>query len=680
MSTCTKWVDDGTIACTDWTQQATGTCKSWADQGSYQCQTWADQGSNQCQSWADEGSNQCSSWADQGYNSCCDWAPCSWFCDALVWIVNWVCQAWYWVANWVCQAWFWVAKIVCTVFLWIVKAVCVVWSWIADLVCVAWDNGRCLGSRLFQGQAIPSGPIKHIFVLMLENRAFDHMLGFSGIEGTDAVTGQPTILEGLVGNPRSNPDPTTNAQIFASTPADFKISAPEVDPNHEFKDAVVQLCGNGATYNSGAQIYPPINNSGFVASYKNSGDPAPDNIMKCFSCEQVPVLTNLARSFAVCDHWFSSLPGPTWPNRFFIHAASSGGLDDSPSSFETATSALLNGYRFENGTIYDRLEDQCFDWDVFMGDELPQVFAISGMTDRRLEGHFEGFDEFADAVNDPDFSTPYIFIEPNYGNVLPTTPGDFTCGNSQHPLDDVTRGERLVKQVYETIRNSPHWNDSMLLVTYDEQGGFFDHVTPPEAVSPGDQISDESNNHNNFDFTQLGIRVPAVVISPLIPANLIDHTVYDHTSLLATMENMFGMQALTNRDGQAKTLNHLLSLKTPRTDAPTTLPVPPDSGFHCEDDPGNAAGTNRSALTIQSRDGRPIEPILRAFLHVAFLRDYHHSNLLARPAVVRRFLGITTRFQALQYMQDVARRAPKPKKLTRSRRKAAAKRAGTKAR
>jgi hypothetical protein len=97
----------------------------------------------------------------------------NWVCQAWYWVANWVCQAWYWVANWVCQAWFWVAKIVCTVFLWIVKAVCVVWSWIADLVCVAWDNGRCLGSRLFQGQAIPPGPIKHIFVLMLENRSHD---------------------------------------------------------------------------------------------------------------------------------------------------------------------------------------------------------------------------------------------------------------------------------------------------------------------------------------------------------------------------------------------------------------------------------------------------------------------------------------------------------------------------
>jgi phospholipase C len=701
MSTCTKWVDDGTIACTDWTEQAIGTCNRWADHGSSQCQSWKDQGSNQCQSWADHGSNQCQSWADNGYNSCCDWAPCSWFCDAFVWIANWVCQAWYWVANWVCQAWYWVAnwvcqawywvaRIVCVAFLWIVRVVCVVWSWIADWVCVAWDTARCAVRWVFRGQHIPSGPIKHVFVLMLENRAFDHMLGLAGIMGTDATTGRPTAVDGLTqGGPYENPNPNAgDGMVAASSPADFFFRNVAPDPGHEFNNALLQLCGytrdnSGGivlpTYPDAAGKYPLAeaiqenrNNSGFIGSYfglehqdgvtPNTTDP--ERIMRCFSPDQVPVITALAQEFAVCDHWFSSMPGPTWPNRFFIHAASSGGLDDSPSNLQTVSSALLNGYRFENGTIYDSLEDQCFDWNVFMGDELPQVFAISGMTDRRIEGHFDDFDDFSEALSDPDFSVPYIFIEPNYGNVLPTTPGDFTCGNSQHPLDDVTRGERLIKAVYETIRNSPHWNNSLLLVTYDEQGGFYDHVPPPAAVSPGDVISDESNNHHNFDFTQLGVRVPAIVISPLIPANLVDHTVYDHTSLLATVENLFGMGPLTNRDGQANTFSHLLSLPTPRADAPSTLPDPADSGFRCEDDAEDRIASSQSRLTISDRT-RTLEPVMRSFLHVAFLRDYHHANVLAKPAILRRYLAITTRAEAVSYIQDVARRVPKPKKRLR---------------
>jgi phospholipase C len=520
---------------------------------------------------------------------------------------------------------------------------------------------------------------------MLENRAFDHMLGFAGIQGTDPKTGQATSVSDLThGGPFENPNPNANpvdTEVAVVSPADFTLSNQAPDPGHEFNNALLQLCGyqrdEGGnvilpSYPPGGP-YPPINNTGFIASYfglfpvsgntPNTNDP--QRIMKCFTPDQLPVLTSLAREFAICDQWFSSIPGPTWPNRFFIHAASSGGLDDSPSSFDVFSSSFLNGYRFENGTIYDRLEDACFDWKVFMGDEFPQVFAISGMTDRRLEGHFEDFDEFAEEINDPDYSVPYTFIEPNYGNVLPTTPEDFTCGTSQHPLDDVTRGERLIKSVYETIRNSPHWNDSLLLVTYDEQGGFFDHVNPPSTVSPGDTISDETNNHHNFNFEQLGIRVPAIAISPLIPKNMVDHETYDHTSLLATVEKMFGFSSLTNRDAQANPLDHLFSLSTPRGDAPTSLPNAANSGFSCDDDPSEPPGSASSDLIGRGPSRPPVADTSRptkiewAFLHVAFLRDYHRTNFLGKPAVIRRFQKIKTREQAQQYMEEVRRRMPR---------------------
>jgi phospholipase C len=670
MSSCTKWVDDQTIACTDWAQSTTATCTQWSDEGSDQCQTWADEGSSQCQSWADEGSNQC-----------CTWAPCSWFCDAYYWVANWVCQGWYWVANWVCQAWYWVAKWVCTIVLWVVNAVCVVWSWIADWVCVAWDTGRCAIHVIFGGATVPRGPIKHVFVLMLENRAFDHMLGFAGIRGVDAVTGEATQVDGLTGvGPFENPNPNAmpvDSEVMVSSPADFTLKGVAPDPGHEFNNALLQLCGYGRDAQGNVVLpaypangpYPPINNQGFIGSYfglfpvsGNTPDTVdPQRIMKCFTPEQVPVITTLARKFAVCDRWFSSMPGPTWPNRFFIHAASSGGLDDSPSNLDVFTSTFLNGYRFENGTIYDRLDDGCFDWKVFMGDEFPQVFAISGMTDRRLEGHFKDFDDFESMVNDPNFSTPYVFIEPNYGNVLPTTPEDFTCGNSQHPLDDVTRGERLIKKVYETIRNSPHWNESLLLVVYDEQGGFFDHAKPPAAVAPGDVISDLSNSTHSFNFEQLGIRVPGIAISPLIPDNRVDHTDFDHSSLLATVERLFNFAPLTNRDAQANDLRHLLSLATPRTDAPVSLPQPAESGFRCAGD-DDASRRIASVSSEQSRGelaARPVESLTgseKGFLHIAFLRDYHRSPAIRKPLVLRRFRSIRTVGQARQYVESVRQR------------------------
>ncbi len=241
------------------------------------------------------------------------------------------------------------------------------------------------------------------------------------------------------------------------------------------------------------------------------------------------------------------------------------------------------------------------------------------------------------------------------------TPGDYTCGNSQHPLDDVTRGEKLIKRVYETIRNSPHWNDSVLLVTYDEHGGFYDHVPPPAIVSPGDPITDDDSNHHNFDFTQLGVRVPAVVVSPLIPRGTIDHTLYDHSSLLATLESMFTINPLSNRDGQANTFNHLLSVTTPRTDAPTRLPDPPDSGFRCEDDTADKLAAGSPALQFSRGQAQPgsVEPTLRGWLHIAFLRHRQLTPIPDREALVRNFLKITDRRDALNYMKEVSVRIQK---------------------
>ncbi len=567
-------------------------------------------------------------------------------------------------------------KLTVKIWFWLVKAISTIWSWVGELVNVAWRTVICrtkdiahyvaqLGSK----NAARTLGIRHVFVLMLENRSFDHMLGFSGISGTDAITRTPTSLDGLIGNPHYNLDPgdSTNAQVFAIAPADFKIPVEDKDPGHEFNDVLEQLSGRGAAYPDPATgKYPPINNSGFIASYRNHGSAHPTNIMKCFAPEQVPVLTVLAREYAVCDRWFSSVPGPTWPNRFFVHAASSGGLDDSPSGFRTASSTLIDGYKFENGTIFDRLDEKCVDWEIFTGDEFPQSFSISGMNLNALKGRFTDFEDFADRVNNPNYSPSYVFIEPNYGNILPTNSEDFTCGNSQHPLDDVTRGERLIKQVYEIIRNSPHWESSILIVAYDEHGGFYDHVTPLATVAPGDIIMEEDNNHHNFNFTQLGVRVPAVVVSPMIPSGIIDHTVYDHTSILATVERLFDLKPLTNRDAQANDLLHLFSLPAPRKDAPTVLPYPAVSDFRCEGDledihrsptyPSGEPMQEEKEKKEAEEYWKEIFPPIRGFLHVSLLKHLSIiplENHKARNKITDEFIKIRGEKEARAYIHAV---------------------------
>lgn len=656
--TCRQWVDKGQLE-----------CEARADGLSSRCTQWKDEGISKCSQWADEGSNECSQWADEGYKKCCTWIPCKWVCDAFVWISKWVCKGWYWVAKWVCKAWYWVANFVCQAWTIIKKGVCLFWSWVAKLVCIAWDTGRCALRELLGGRR-RQGPVRHVFVLMLENRSFDHMLGLARLRGTDVKSGQVRNCDDLRApnnwNESTPGDPTT--RITAGPEAALKMNPPqEVDPPHEFLDALENLCGPGLAYLPG-QAYPTITNQGFVTCYASATPTPPTDLsgaMKAYSLKSLPILTRLAHEFTVCDAWFSSLPGPTFPNRFFMYAASSGGLDDSPSGLSLFGNTIFDGYKFWNGTIFDRLDGACLEWRVFAGDELPATLSLSGMTLNWLQGRLDSFDDFADVIGDPGYSAAYTFIGPDYGNVLPKiTPGDFTCGNSQHPLDDVTRGERLIKTVYETIRTSPHWENSVLLITYDEHGGFFDHVAPPAAVPPGDGIADVDNVHHGFSFDRLGVRVPAIVISPRVPKGGLDGTVYDHSSLLKTLEELFSLKPLTDRDTAAQSFLHLLF--GPVRDAPTDLGEPANSGFVCGDDDEDdgedeRTGQGSGPVTPGGKgyewmlDPEPLGPTIRGFKEVALLKALAIVPGRDRDQIRKEYLAATTRGGARHFMRKVAR-------------------------
>ena len=545
------------------------------------CKAWADRVEQECREWADEGYEACSEWEEERHKDCCDWWPCSWACDAWVWISSWVCRAWVWVAKWTCIGW-----------TYLVRAVCVVWGWVTVVGCGFWNGIVCALRGILDailslfGRTSKRRPrIEHIFVLMLENRSFDHMLGFSELDGADAVTGAPTSANDLRAG-FTNPFPGHPTPVPARTPAAYAITTAMKGPGHEFDSVVTQLCWSeehpDVEFPGPGAGYPPITNRGFVADYVDEGSPRPRRIMRCYAPEQLPVLNQLAREFAVCDAWFSSLPGPTFPNRFFAHAATSGGLDGSPSGLEIGWNTIFDGFRFNNGTIFDRLDEACIDWEVVKGDAFPAVLSLAGMMyNSVVRGRFTDFPDFVSRLADGGSAPPYVFIEPDYGNILPGTSRDYTCGNSQHPLDDVTAGERLIKDTYEAIRNSELWESSVLVITWDEHGGFVDHVEPGPAVPPGDGVSEAENVHYGFGFDVLGPRVPAVVISPLIPRNVIDHTEYDHASIPATIERNFGLDALTARDAAANDLLHLLSLEAPRSDTPTVLDPPAESGFRC---------------------------------------------------------------------------------------------------
>jgi hypothetical protein len=232
------------------------------------------------------------------------------------------------------------------------------------------------------------------------------------------------------------------------------------------------------------------------------------------------------------------------------------------------------GLDFENGSLFDRLTANCVPWAIYAGDPFPLVKTLHNVAvSDAINGwqRIRDVDELPGDLAQADSSFPaFTLIEPNYGAFY----DDFTGGNSQHPLDSVSGGEALTKLVYESLRASPIWESSALIVTYDEHGGFYDHVVPPAAEPPGDQRRYEDWNEHSagraFNFDRLGVRVPAVVVSPLVTAGVED-TTFDHTSVYATLADRFGLGNLTNRDATISGLEQLFE-NTAVRDTPATVP------------------------------------------------------------------------------------------------------------
>lgn len=542
-------------------------------------------------------------------------------------------------------------------------------------------SGGCSTGMSYLGQYTPfppppiTGPIKNVFVLMLENHSFDNLFGFSALQGTDAASGQPTSINGVTNQTNSYNNFIYQVQQGCGDPM---VS----DPGHEFMQTMEQLCGAGTTNpfpGNPHAMYPSINNSGFVASYATvSGSgylppPPPQNygdIMLCStSVNQIPSLYALAQNFVICDSWYSSLPGPTWPNRLFAMGGSSAGLDDSPTSSQITKWETVSGFAYQNGSIFDLLSKNNLNWRIYNDDTDMFITDKPGFTEggqfaiaSGLKGitfsTINSLDNFA-ADLQGSYPYQYTWIEPNYGNASSDT---YSNGSSQHPTDTLAAGDNLVAFVYNTIRNSPLWNQSVLIVTYDEHGGFYDHVAPPPALAPADAQT-KGLNTNGFNFTNYGVRVPAVIVSPLVQENHIDHTQYDHTSILRTVEDMFSTNPayLTQRDGAAKSLLHLWSNTSLRTDCINNLPytTPPTAS--------KAALAEISPEAQAKRDSEPLPESgnFIGFLHIALKTEVELSDGSdeSKKAIIDRFeTQVKTRGDAREYMTSIFKRAKEAKK------------------
>jgi len=400
--------------------------------------------------------------------------------------------------------------------------------------------------------------IRHIVVLMLENQSFDRLLGFvrpdDPSERLDGVTGDETI-------PAVPGDPIRMVRLARATTRAAYVTDP--CPGHQLEDIDIQIFGQHPL-----PEHPVPTMNGFLWNYamqsgsdkKPIGTERAGNLIQCLDPPLVPIITTLAKSFVVCDRWFASVPGPTWPNRFFAHAATSNGVIDSPSDAEQMAGFL--GSRFRMRTIFDNLSAAGRTWRIYFGDHA-QAFSLTTLHRYAADG-FRRLETFADDVAAGALAS-YTFLEPTYMDTPGNRPSD------QHPPHHLLDGERLIAWVYDALRrNDAVWRQSLLVLLYDEHGGFYDHVPPPPAVSP-DAVSLVAPK---FKFDRLGVRVPALLISPWVRKGHADHRVYDHTSLLATLKSLFALPAfLTERDARANTLDGADFLDAPRAsdDMPENL-------------------------------------------------------------------------------------------------------------
>jgi phospholipase C len=399
--------------------------------------------------------------------------------------------------------------------------------------------------------------IEHVVVLMLENRSFDCMLGRLYPNDPD--------YRGLTLNESNQVGSALYGVWTDSSITAHDARIPDPDPGEYFTDMNLQLFGAAGRNGQAATM------CGFAENYATqpaSGDVfAPAAVMHYFTPEQVPVISTLAKAFGVCDSWHASAPCQTWPNRFFAHTGTSLGYVDNK-TFRIP---------FEAPSIFRRLEDLNKSWRVYFHD-MPQSLLLKDIWLYALS-HYRLFDQFlADAHTG---SLPsYSFIEPRYFTDLFKS----FIPNDEHPPHNVLYGEQLIAAVYNAVRSSPCWKKTLLIITYDEHGGCYDHVAPPAATPPDGLIA----NPLKFDFDTYGVRVPAVIISPYIPPGSKvrpvpaadgSTTPFDHTSIIKTVRELFALGGkLTARDEAAPSLLSALSLAAPNNDGPPSVQaalVPP---------------------------------------------------------------------------------------------------------
>jgi phospholipase C len=425
--------------------------------------------------------------------------------------------------------------------------------------------------------ASPLSKIQHIVVLMLENRSFDNLLGWLYDPANDAPYNVvPPDFDGLYGKHLSNRAP--DGRVIPAGKTDDP-RCPQPNPGEPYEDVYSQVYDQPLLPIEQIPPDPPTppTMQGFIRNYAEQKDkPAdPATIMNSVTPKIVPVLSALAHNYALCDRWFASIPTQTFCNRSFVHAGTSSGYVNNGGG----------GPVFVNDTttIYDLLEQAGKSWKVYCAAWLLESFTLltqKHMWKYALTDHFAHLSDFLAAAATKGGLPGYSFIEPVYFDSVVWGPH-----NDMHPecnpwkffgASNLHRGEALLYKIYEAIRKSPDWDSTLLIIIFDEHGGCYDHVSPPTsqdcsvAVLPDRVIPQGEKGYSGFKFDRLGPRVPAIVVSAYTPPQTRLHDVFEHTSVLSTVVNCFGLPKgrLGNRQAVARDLSGALTAANPRTDLP----------------------------------------------------------------------------------------------------------------
>jgi phospholipase C len=440
--------------------------------------------------------------------------------------------------------------------------------------------------------AIPQN-IKHVVVLMFENRSFDHVFGaFPGANGVLDQNGNLKPECYNLADPTRLPSPPNPGQPNATfRPLEITPDKPlSYDFNHAFGDGMMtELFGPRTT---GWQDGQPVNAPPVTHPHRNCGFVSTNGMsaqaMSYYRYGSLKVLHPLAEHFVLCDNWFCDVPGDTLLNRLYMHAATTNKyLSDNQS------------YNLSSETIFDQFKQPSmrYTWKMYAPWAVDQKGQPIWFTDndgsqsRNLQIDSRFLDTIRNSTNTHRAVTEFAADAAN--NALPTysfimcwLPPQLqstSTDTSMHPDSDIRPGENYLAAIYNCLRNSASWNDTLLIVTFDENGGLYDHVFPPTTSPPQPGVITDPVTGCTFDFTLLGPRIPALFISPWLRKG-IAKAQYQNTSILRYIQSLIGAPPLTGRDKDASALDSLFAefgLSAPRTDCPPSIAGYP--GFPYED-------------------------------------------------------------------------------------------------